>query len=505
MNSAKVRNVRLSDREFHRIRNEEVLPQWETGKAIADLNQCIAIASELSAEKNHAERFLAAKRDGQHILIPQFGKALTELMIEGINYVENETDLVPHGAWNLYSDSYTRKMEYGKAAVGIERSRKEGMSMLNGWPIVNFGVDEARKITRASKLPLHFVTCDEDARLASDIALAAGWTANSVTSLQECIAHSKTITLEDEIRLMQYDARLAAIYEENGVPQCPWNTTHLTGYDSAGYHSFVHVTEAVLAAEQGVKCQYLSHGIGMNLVQDIAMIRVSERLCYEYCARFGHHDVEFVTGTFPFLGAWPPRDDEANAMIAWNTIIPVMGGIPGVILKCQDEAFATPTKEGMARSVRLARHLLTVMGTQRIPESEALWLEEKMIEWEVRTLLDKCLELGDGDMAIGLCRGVDAGWIDTMVTPWKYNPGKVLLVRDADNAVRYLDSGNIPLPSEVKEYHREKIAERERRFACHANLDLVIKDIQFASTLPPSPGTGRVGDASPSGDIYAHR
>lgn len=82
---------------------------------------------------------------------------------------------------------------------------------------------------------------------------------------------------------MQYDARLAAIYAERGVPQCPWNTSHLTGYDSAGYHSFVHVTEAILAAEQGVKCQYLSHGIGMNLLQDIAMIRVSERLCYEYC------------------------------------------------------------------------------------------------------------------------------------------------------------------------------------------------------------------------------
>lgn len=45
-------------------------------------------------------------------------------------------------------------------------------------------------------------------------------------------------------------------------------------------------------------------------------------------------------------------------MIAWNTVIPVLGGFPGIILKCQDEAFATPTKEGMAKSVRLARHML---------------------------------------------------------------------------------------------------------------------------------------------------
>jgi len=484
MVTGKVVNKRLTDEEFFRIRNEEVLPQWETGKAIQDLGECIAAAKELSEGKNHALRFLQAKQKGKFILIPQFGRALTEYMIEGITYVESETSLVPDGAWNLYSDSYTRKKEFRKAAAGIERSRKEGMSMLNGWPIVNFGVEEARKITQASKLPLHFVTCDEDARLASEIALAAGWTANSVTSLQECISHSTTITLADEIRLMQYDARLAALYADGGVPQCPWNTSHLTGYDSPGYHTFVHVTEAVLAAEQGVKCQFLSHGVSMNLLQDIAMIRVSEKLCYEYCARMGYQGVEFIAGVFPFLGAWPPRDDESNAMIAWNAAIPVLGGFPGMILKCQDEAFATPTKEGMARSVRLARHMLTLMGSQRMPDSEALRLEEAMIELEVRTLLEKCLGIGDGDMAVGLCKGVAAGWIDTMVTPWRHNPGKVLLVRDAQGAVRYLDTGNIPMPAQVKEYHAAKIAERESRDGRKANMDMVIEDLQFASKLP---------------------
>jgi methylaspartate mutase epsilon subunit len=483
MIAGKVLNRKLADEEFFRIRNEEVLPQWETGEAIRDLEECIAAARELSEGKNHALKFLEAKRNGTFVLVPQFGRALTEYMIEGIGCVESETGLAPAGAWNLYSDSYTRKNEYRKAAAGIERSRREGMSMLNGWPIVNFGVEEARRITRASRLPLHFVTCDEDARLASELALAAGWTANSILSLQECISHSKTMPLENQIRLMQYNARLAAIYEEAGVPQCPWNSSHLTGYDSAGYHSFAHVASAVLAAEQGVKCQFLSHGLNMNLVQDIAMIRVSERLCYEYCARLGYQGVEFVAGVFPFLGAWPPRDDEANAMIAWNATISVLGGFPGVVLKCQDEAFATPTKEGMAKSVRLARHMLTIMGTQRMPESEALHLEEEMIELEVRTLLEKCLEIGEGDMALGMCKGVAAGWIDTMVTPWKYNAGKVLLVRDAENAVRYLETGDVPLPAQVKEYHRAKVAERETKSGRKADLDMVIGDIQSFSTL----------------------
>jgi methylaspartate mutase epsilon subunit len=87
-------------------------------------------------------------------------------------------------------------------------------------------------------------------------------------------------------------------------------------------------------------------------------------------------------------------------------------------------------------------------------------------------------------MAVALCKGVEAGWIDTMVTPWKFNNGKVLLVRDGVNALRYLDSGDIPLPGEVKEYHAEKIAVREARDGRRADFGMVVEDIQFASVLP---------------------
>ncbi|MBN9460054.1 MAG: hypothetical protein J0H00_02400 [Burkholderiales bacterium] len=480
---AHVRNRRLDDDEFFRIRREEVLPQWETGRQVADLDECIAAARDLSHGKNMTEKLVEAKRNGTHVLFPQFGRALTEYMIEGIRFVADEGGLGTEAIWNIYSDSYTRKNDYRSAAAGIERSRKEGMSMLNGWPIVNFGVDEARRVMQASRVPLTLNSTDEDGRLASEIALAAGWSAANVRSLQEVIAHCKDIPLAEEIRINQYEARLAALYTERGVPICPFNASNLSGYDSAGYRSFVCVSESLLAAEQGVKYQFIEHGLNMNLIQDIAMIRVTERLCYEYCARFGYRDVEFFAGAFPFLGAWPPGEDEANAMIAWNATIPIMGGFPGIILKCQDEAFATPTKEGMAKSVRLARHMLTLMGNQKLPPNSALEEEEAMIEMEVRALMEKCLEAGDGDMAIGMCKGVEVGWIDTMLTPWKHNHGKVRVVRDAQNAVRYLDPGDIPLPDAVREYHRAKITERQRRDGRKVDFNTVVQDLQFASIL----------------------
>lgn len=479
-----VRNRRLSDEEFFQIRRDEVLPQWRTGREVADLNDNIQAAKELSCGKNQAETFLRARDSGSHLLIPQFGRALTEYMVDGITYVEEQSHLVPDGLWNIYSDSYTRKNRYDKAQEGIERSRAENMSMLNGWPVVNFGVAEARKILQATELSLHYNPADEDGRLACEIVFAAGWTAGSARSLQEVISHCRDIRLEDEIRINQYECRLAGIYTENGVPICQWTASNLTGYDIAAFRSFVCVSEAILAAEQGVKYQFIEHGLNMNLMQDIAMIRVTETLCYEYIQRLGYEGVEFFTGAFPFLGAWPPREEEADAMIAWNAVIPILGGFPGVILKCRDEALATPTREGMASSVRIARQMLTIMGKQRIAESEALHLEERMIELEVRALMDRCLEAGNGDIAVGMCKGVEAGWIDTMLTPWKYNHGNVRVVRDAAGAVRYLDAANVPVPKEVKEYHREKIAERERREGRKADLKMIVEDLQFASILP---------------------
>ncbi len=482
----KIRNKRLSDEEFFRIRKEEVLPQWETGKMLENLDENIAAAKELSVGlgRNYAMHVKDACEKGYHLFQPQFGQGLTEFMIEGMSFVENETAIVPNGLWNIFSDSYTRKNKYKLAAEGIERSRKEGKTMLNGWPIVNFGVEEARKIKRAIKSPMTLNSTDEDGRLASETALAAGWNACNCRSITECMAHCKDIPLAEEIRINQYESRLAAIYHEKGVPQSPHISCNLTGYDSCGFKAFIMVAQSLLGAEQGLKQIYFEFGINMNLIQDTAMMRVTKRLCEEYCRRFGYNDIEFIVNNNMFQGAFPARLEEASAMMNLAVMIGVMGGSTALILKCQDEAFATPTKEGMAASVRMALHLERLLGAQRTPICAEVLEEEKYLEMEVRAMMEKCLEAGDGDIALGVCLGVDAGWVQTMVSPWRYNRGTVRLMRDAENAMRYFDIGDMPLPKEVKEYHLEKLKSREKKEGRPLSFDMVVADLQYASRLP---------------------
>ena len=481
-----IRNKRLTDEEFFRIRKEEVLPQWETSREIENLDENIAAAYEHSVGlgRNYALKLQNANERGIHLFQPQFGQALTEFMLDGMGYVEANSPIVPDGLWNIFSDSYTRKNKYDQAADAVERSRKEGTTMLNGWPIVNHGVHEARRIKKAIKSPMSLNSTDEDGRLASEIALAAGWNACNCRSVQEVMSHCKHITLEEEIRINQYESRLAAIYHERGVPQSPHIACNLTGYDSCGFKSFVMVAQSLLGAEQGLKLLYLEFGINMNLVQDVAMMRVTKRLCEEYCARFGYSDVKFIQNSNMFQGAFPARVEECNAMLNLAVTIGLLGGSTALVLKCQDEAFATPTKEGMCATVRMARHMERLIGDLRLPDTAQQQEEEKMLEMEVRAMMEKCLEAGDGDIALGLCLGVDAGWVSTMISPWKYNKGNVLLMRDTENAMRYFNTGDMPLPKEVKEYHLEKLQSRAKKEGRPLDFDMVVADLAYASRLP---------------------
>ncbi len=473
----RVTNRKLEFDEFLAIRRE-VLSQWPTGVEV-DLDEAVAYRSGLALEKNCATRFARAKAQRNIILVPQFGRATFEQTLTGMQYVEQQSG--NDGVWLVYPDPYTRKGRFDRAQAGIEASRKEDMSMLSGWPIVNYGVKHARRLQESVGMPFINNSTDEDSRLQTEISLAAGWSGYSTRGLQEVTAHCKNIPLDRMIRLNQYEGRLAAFYTEKGFPVIAINAANLTGYDIAGYRLVTVLTQLLLTAEQGVKHIWTEIGLGMNLVQDVAMLRALAKLGQQYLDENGYGDVVLTTGTFPYLGDWPRDVEGAQAMIAWNAIIGILADVQGMLLKCVDEAFSTPTKEGMAAAVKIARQLLRIVGMQSLPRSPEFDLEQEMIEREVKAAMDRIYELGDGDLVQGMVKGVEIGVIDTVFSPWRFFKSKVLLVRDACNALRYLDPGNIPLPPEVREYHREKIAQREKKDGTQANLDMAIRDITWAS------------------------
>ncbi|MGE3064668.1 MAG: hypothetical protein AB7K67_03720, partial [Hyphomicrobiaceae bacterium] len=239
--------------------------------------------------------------------------------------------------------------------------------------------------------------------------------------------------------------------------------------------------EVHLSAAQGVKWIDLSLGIGMNLVQDVAAIQVLRQLAREYLDAMGRTDVKVYSWTYFFLGDWPLERGQMSGQLAWNAAVSALAGCNGMFIKSPDEATTTPTAEGFREGLHICNQVVRLVAGQRLPDSDELKMERRMIEMEVRALMKSVLELGDGDYARGGARAILSGTLDTMFSPYKYLKSKVKVVRDRNGALRYLDHGLMPIPKDVIEYHRERIAERERKEGTKADVNWIVREATWAS------------------------
>ncbi len=468
------------DWDYFLEQRRAVLDLWPTGKELQGegaIAEGIAYHKQQPWWKYASLRNEQAQKEGRIQIVPQVGHALVD---QTTSHIELSEDLKPD-RWYVLTDTYTRKSQYAKAQDAVERSLRDGFSYLNGYPLVAHGVVGARTVNESTRAAVGTDNNDEDARLPWEIALAGGWTWGTIKSVEELIQHSRDYPVDRNIHNQQYIDRLAAHYTEQGVPILRRASANLPGWDSLGFKVTVSLLEVLLSASQGVKYIDLSLGIGMNLVQDAAAIQALRALARRYLDRMGYDDVRVYPWTYFFLGDWPLQRGQMVGQLAWNAAVSALGGCSGMFIKSPDEASTTPTGEGFREAMEICGQVVRLVADQRLPEGEELRLERDMIEREVCAVVEKVSEMGDGDIARGVCRAFASGVIDTMFSPYRHLKGKVKVVRDAKGALRYLDHGHMPLPPEVVEYHRSSIAERERKEGTSADVRWIVREATWAS------------------------
>lgn len=163
-------------------------------------------------------------------------------------------------------------------------------------------------------------------------------------------------------------------------------------------------------------------------------------------------------------------------MVSWNVATGVLAGVDFIQQKSIHEGSGIPVAEANVATVRIGKQILKMLEHQRLGETEELKLEEHMMRLEVKAMVDKVIELGNGDIAIGEVKAAEVGVLDLPFPAWSGAMSKVVPVRDRYGVNRYLDPGNLPIPAEVMEYHRKMISERAREEGLKADLELLIKD-----------------------------
>ncbi len=467
-----IQNKRLDNDQFYNQR-KEVLAQWPTGKDV-DLEEAVAYHKAMPENRQFSKKLLDAKRDRRTLVQPRAGVPVLEEHIKLMQYLEKygEADLLPSTI-----DSYTRQNRHEEAENGISESIRLGRAMLNGFPAVNHGVAKCRQVIESVNVPMQVRHGTPDARLLTEITLAGGFSSYEGGGISYNLPYCKNIPMERTIRDWQYTDRLVGIYEEMGVSinREPFGPLTGTLVPPCISHAAA-VIEALLAAEQGVKNITVGYGQCGNLVQDVAAIRTLEELTEEYLHKYGYNDVQVTTVLHQWMGGFPADEAMAFGVISFGSVIAALSKATKVIVKTPHEAVGIPTMEANAEGLRCTKQVVNMLYDQELKDA-ALDAEKEIIRQETRAIVDKCFELGNGDIALGVCRGVEAGVLDVPFAPCRANAGLMLPCRDNNGAVRILEPGHLPFSKELLDFHKERIEERAKAEKRQASFQMVVDDV----------------------------
>ncbi len=472
-----LKNKKWDHKYFLKMR-EEVLNSWETGREV-NFEEAVSYLSSLPKEKYADYVLRKADESKKTLLQPRAGVPILKEHILLLQYLQKEggADILP-----TTIDSYTRQNRYREAQLGIEESLREGRSLLNGFPAVNYGVKACREIIESVDVPVEVRHGTPDARLLAEITLAAGFTSFEGGGITYNIPYAKDVSLENSILYWQYVDYLVGLYAENGVIINRESFGPLTGTLVPPSISIsIGIMEALLAAEQGVKSFSVGYGQCGNIIQDTASINVLYRLTKEYLASFGYYDVHVTTVLHHFMGGFPEDEARAYAVISLGTIPAVLSKATKVIVKTPQEAIGIPSKEANAAALRNTKQVLQMLDSQDFIDKNKLQEEEYIIEREVRSILDSVYSIGDGDLVLGIVRAFSSGLLDVPFAPSRFTLGRVMPIRDNEGAIRFFDFGNLPFDEEIKNFHRKKIEERAKYEKREITFQMVLDDIYAIS------------------------
>jgi methylaspartate mutase epsilon subunit len=460
---------------FQRVR-QGVLASWPTGAEV-DLDEAAQYHREMPPTKNIPWALREARAQERTLVMPRGGVADIDQHIALLQRLgQAGADLLPTTV-----DSYTRELRYEEAERGLAESRKLGRSLLNGFPAVNYGVRACRRIAEAVDAPLFARTAAPDCRLTHDIMCAGGYTSCTAGPIVFTLGYAKDYPLARAIEAWQYTYRLIGAYRERGVTI---GIEHYLAISTLVPHSIqmaCAILDTLIAAAQGVRNIALGIGQQCHLAQDAAALRAYPALGRHYLDAFGFCDVELSTVMSQWMGGFPKNEGQAFGVICMGALAGYLGGVTYMVTKSAHEAHGVPTPEANMHGIAASKTVLRLLQDQKLAPIPEIAAEQAIIEAETCAIVDRALDLGEGDAALGAIRAIEAGVIDVPFSPQRSNAGEALPARDWRGAVRLARFGRVPIPKAIREHHESELARRAEGRPARAPWELLLADVDALS------------------------
>lgn len=433
---------------------EVVLKEWETGRGV-DL---AAPPAKQVPHKNLDHVLWSAKSRGAGPLLqPRTGVADLERQIELLRYLERcGIDIA-----SAQLDAASRSKLYDKAKLGVSLSKERNNSTLNGFPVPVHGVPGMSRLVESLNIPFQLRAGGNDHRFTYEIALRGGATGVEGGFVCYLFPYDKHASPRESLRHWQYVDRLCGLYcERQGVLiNREYFGTLTANLIEPSLAIVVNIVQAILSAKQGVRSISLGYAEQGNRAQDIAALRVLERLAKRYLRKYGLRGCRVTTVFHQYMAAFPKNTARAEELIFNSAITGTLAGATKIMTKTLVEAFKIPSREENARGVSIVRKGVLAAAAAEAPAAVAA--EERLLEMEVGQLMGAIEELGHGSVARGTIRAFEEGYLDIPFSPNVHNKNEVVTLRDRGGAVRFASFGQLPFSARVKEFHSARMDERK--------------------------------------------
>jgi methylaspartate mutase epsilon subunit len=200
-----------------------------------------------------------------------------------------------------------------------------------------------------------------------------------------------------------------------------------------------------------------------------------------YLYTFGHKNMHITTVFHQWMGGFPRDEAEALGLISMASTVASLSKATKMITKTPVESIGVPTKEMNATGIKASKFVVNLLKDQSFPDSKKLSIEKEMIRKEVTCLMDKVIDLGLGDVAVGAIKAFEYGVIDIPFAPSKQTMGLVLPARDNEGCIRILEFGHLGMSEEVKNFHKEKLNERALKEDRALDFQMTVDDVYAVS------------------------
>ncbi|WP_019031052.1 cobalamin-dependent protein [Salinispora arenicola] len=451
---------------------ELVLSQWATGRQARDLEENARICAQrgsLSATQATADR------ERRALIHPRTGVSGFQEQIDLFDALQTTGAEV----LSFQIDSLTRNNQHEQVELLLKESsaRLDSFHGLNGFPLINHGVTASRHITSLfSGTPFQVRHSTRDPRLLAEIAYASGITAYEGGALTYNLPYYRNYSPRESVQRWRYVDQLTGLYHRRFdlvIDREFFGVLTATMIPACVAASSC-VLEALLAAEAGVKSVSLGYAEQGNRAQDIGAIRALRRVGRHYLDRQGHEDVVVFAVFHQFMAAFPADQEKARALLHGSAFTARLSGASRLMLKTMVESSRIPSAQQNVDSLVLVRSALDAQEAPLMPPEAAN--EEELIVRETCAIIDAVLALDAADLGEKVATAVDRGIFDVPFSPNLWNAGKAVPIRDTSGAVRFADPGAIPLPDDLRRFHREAVRRRLRRDGGDVNA-LIERDV----------------------------